>query len=52
VDEAALLPPMDGLPEFLPEAEFRQRFGGIGAPAYEAMAAEIERRIAALPVLR
>jgi hypothetical protein len=52
IDETALLPSMDGLPEFMPEAEFRQRFGGIGAPAYEAMAAEIERRVAALPVLR
>jgi hypothetical protein len=52
VEETALLPPMDGLPEFLSEAEFRQRFGGIGQPAYEAMAAEIDKRVGELAVLR
>jgi hypothetical protein len=38
------------LPEFMPEREFIKRFGGVDAPAYDKMMAEIERRIAALPL--
>lgn len=52
VDDAALMPPWQDLPEFLPEAEFLRRYGGVGAPGYERMLAEIDRRIAALPLLR
>ena len=52
VDDAALMPPWSDLPEGLPEAEFRRRFGDVGAPAYQALLAEIDRRIAALPLLR
>lgn len=47
-----LLPAVADLPEFLPEAEFRRRYGGVGAPAYEALLADIDRRIAGLPLLR
>jgi hypothetical protein len=47
-----LIPAVADLPEFMPEAEFRKRFGGIGAPAYEAMLSDIDRRIAGLPLLR
>lgn len=47
-----LIPAVADLPEFLPEPEFRRRFGGIGAPAYEAMLSDIDRRIAGLPLLR
>jgi hypothetical protein len=47
-----LLPALADLPEFMPEPEFRRRFGGVGAPAYEALLADIDRRIAALPLLR
>lgn len=47
-----LLPAVADLPEFLPEPEFRRRFGGVGAPAYEALLADIDRRIAAVPLLR
>jgi hypothetical protein len=50
--DADLVPPLDGLPEFLPEAEFVRRYGGIGAPAYEALMADIERRVGALPLWR
>ena len=50
--DADLLPPLDGLPEFLPEAEFRRRYGGPGEPAYEKVADEIERRLAALALYR
>jgi hypothetical protein len=46
------VPPLDGLPEYLPEAEFVRRYGGIGAPAYEALMADIERRVGALPLWR
>jgi len=34
------------------EAEFKRRYGGIGAPAYNRMMDDIERRIAALPLYR
>jgi hypothetical protein len=50
--DADLLPAVADLPEFMPEAEFKRRFGGVGAPAYEALLADIDRRIASLPLLR
>ena len=50
--ESDLLPALDDLPDFLPEADLVRRFGGVGAPAYEAQLAEIDRRLAALPLLR
>ena len=40
------------LPEAMPEAEFKRRFGGVDAPAYTRMIAEIDGRIAALPAYR
>lgn len=48
----ALLPPLDGLAEFMPEAEFVRRFGGVGAPGYRAVLADIDARIAALELYR
>jgi len=50
--ERVLMPETRDLPEFMPEAEFTRRFGGIGAPAYTRMMADIESRIAALPLYR
>jgi hypothetical protein len=50
--DGQLMPAWQDLPEFMSEAEFMQRFGGVGAPAYEAMLAEIDRRVAALAALR
>lgn len=47
-----LMPPWADLPEFMPEAEFKRRFGGIDAPAYEEMMQKIEQRVADLSVLR
>lgn len=47
-----LLPEVQDLPEFLSEPEFRRRYGGIGQPAYQKMIADIEQRIAALPLYR
>ncbi len=52
VGERALMPATDDLPEFMSEAEFKRRFGGVSAPAFNSMMAEIERRIAALPLYR
>jgi hypothetical protein len=52
ISEKDLMPPTEDLPEFIPEAEFRRRFGGIDAPKYNQMMAEIDRRIAALPLYR
>ena len=50
--ESELLPEWRDLPEYMPEAEFKRRFGGIGQPAYTRMMADIERRIASLPLYR
>jgi hypothetical protein len=52
VKERDIMPEVADLPEFLSEAEFRRRFGGIGAPAYQKMMAEIERRVGAVTLFR
>jgi uncharacterized protein YfiM (DUF2279 family) len=52
VGDAGLLPPVADLPSFLRQADFERRFGGVGSPAYRELAAEIERRIDALPLYR
>jgi uncharacterized protein YfiM (DUF2279 family) len=52
VNERDLMPPTKDLPEFMPEAEFKRRFGGIDASPYKQMMAEIEQRIAALDLYR
>ena len=52
VRDADLLPRVDDLPEFMSQPEFLRRFGGVGAPAYNLLLAEIDRRIAALALLR
>lgn len=49
-DAGVFFPRVDDLPEFMHQAEFQSRFGGVGAPAYKAMEEKIERRIAALPL--
>jgi hypothetical protein len=46
--ESDIMPATGDLPEFMPEPEFLRRFGGVDAPAYRQMMAEIERRVAAL----
>lgn len=48
VTTQTLLPDVSDLPEFLPESEFKSRFGGVGSPAYDAMTARIEARVAAM----
>jgi hypothetical protein len=52
LSEPDLLPPVDDLPEFIPEAEFLRVWGGVGGPGYARQMAEIEARVAVLPVLR
>ena len=52
LEDGDLMPPWADLPEFMPEAEFKRRFGGIDAPAYEEMMQKIEQRVAALGVLQ
>lgn len=52
IRELDFMPVTDDLPEFMPEAEFLRRFGGVGAPAYQQIMARIERRIAALALYR
>ncbi|HET9067850.1 MAG TPA: hypothetical protein VFN28_04345 [Amaricoccus sp.] len=48
--EAALMPALDGLAEGLDAAAFEARFGGVDSAEYAAVLAEIERRVAALPL--
>ncbi|WP_292992951.1 hypothetical protein [Nitrosomonas sp.] len=52
IRDSDILPRVADLPEFMPETEFRKRFGGIDSPAYKRIMDEIERRIAALPLYR
>jgi len=52
VAEASLMPKVDDLPEFLDQAEFVARFGGVGAPPYQRLLADIERRIGGLTLYR
>jgi hypothetical protein len=51
LQEQDFMPAADDLAEFMPEPEFLRRYGGVGAPAYQQQMVEIERRVAALPLL-
>lgn len=50
--ERDFMPPVADLPEFLREQDFLQRYGGVGAPAYRQMMADIEARLDAIELLR
>ena len=50
--ESDFMPDVADLPEFMPDAEFKRRYGGIGAPAYNEMMAMIDARVASRPLLR
>lgn len=52
VVEKDFMPATADLPEFMPEREFQRRFGGIDAPPYKKVMADIEARVAALPLYR
>lgn len=47
--EFDLVPDTSDLSEFLPEAEFRQRYGGVGSPAFLRALAKIDARLGATP---
>ncbi len=46
------LPDITDLPEFLTQAQLQHRYGGIDAPAYQALMRDIDHRIAQTPALR
>jgi hypothetical protein len=48
--EEDVLPSLEGLPSGMPEAAFRARFGDVESPAYQAMIAEINARLDAMPL--
>jgi hypothetical protein len=50
--ESDIMPMTADLPEFMPEAEFMSRFGGMQGEPYRQMMREIERRVAVLPINR
>jgi len=50
--EADMMPRAADLPENMQEAEFKTRFGAVGAPPYQRMMAEIDRRVASLTLYR
>lgn len=47
-----VLPNVADLPEFMQEADFRKRYGGIGGGEYRRMMATIETRVSNLPILK
>ena len=47
-----MFPEVKDLPEFMQEAEFKRRYGGIGGAEYKKMRRRIERATAAMPVFR
>jgi hypothetical protein len=49
-DAGLFFPRVDDLPEFLNQAEFQRRYGGVDQPAYRKMLDYIDQRIAALGV--
>lgn len=52
IEESDFMPDVADLPEFMPEAEFKRRYGGIGGPGYNNMMATIEAWVASRPLLR
>jgi hypothetical protein len=52
IEESDFMPDVADLPEFMPEAEFKRRYGGIGGLGYNKVMAAIEARVASRPLLR
>lgn len=46
------MPAVDDLPQYLSPAELQARVGAVGSPAYEALVADIERRVGQAAVLK
>jgi len=52
VKESDFMPDVSDLPEFMPEAEFKRRYGGVDGAGYNKMMDRIEARVASRPLLR
>jgi hypothetical protein len=52
VNESDFMPDVSDLPEFMQDAEFQRRYGGVGGAGYNRMMATIEARVASRPLLR
>nr|WP_316642224.1 hypothetical protein [uncultured Roseateles sp.] len=52
LQEAQFMPDVSDLPEFLRAEDFQKTYGGVGAPAYQQMLAEIERRLDATELFK
>ena len=50
--EDDMMPTIEGLPDNLSQAEFVRRFGGVGAPAYNQIVEDIERRVSGLTLFK
>ncbi|MDT9001989.1 hypothetical protein RQP53_22115 [Paucibacter sp. APW11] len=50
--ELDFMPVVADLPEFLSDADFKSRYGGVGGLGYQQMLASINARVAALPFYR
>lgn len=50
--DSLLLPDVSDLPEFLTQSEFQARYGGTQGAGYRQMMAEIEARLARMPLYR
>lgn len=50
--EGDLLPSLHGLPEGLTAEDLQRRYGGVGAPAYERVLADIDARLMRIATLR
>jgi hypothetical protein len=51
-DAKVFLPAIRDLPEFMHQAEFQRRFGGVGQPAYQRMLEQIEARVAGVALYK
>ncbi len=52
VKESDFMPDVSDLPEFMQEAEFKRRYGGVGGAGYNKTMATIEARVASRPLFR
>jgi hypothetical protein len=50
--ESLFFPPISDLPDDVPAAEFKSRYGDVNSAAYKAQVAEIDRRIANIPLYK
>ena len=52
IEETAIMPPAQDLPEHLDTQRFKELYGHVGSPAYQLVMQDIERRIAACSLYR